>query len=154
MRAEAQRVGRELRQHVTGVLRVLAYQMAFELHNTTPVDTTNARNNWIASVGSDHGRTSGSKENPSTAGFFQGLREIAAFQISHGFIWLSNNVHYIVDLNQGYSPQAPPQFVQKAIGKVIRLVEMTHGIFRAGSTSEAASVVSSAAKPWDGIYRS
>jgi len=93
----------------------------------TPVDTGWARTNWVPGIGTPPTGTAGSRE-AAEAGILdtsmqqRGLAEVAAaYKLNQGSIFISNNVPYIVLLNEGSSAQAPAGFVQNAIMKAIEI---------------------------------
>lgn len=96
----------------------------------TPVDTGWARANWVPSIGQPlfldpgtQGREDQVARTPGRAGEQQGgLATVAAtYKLNQGSVFISNNVPYIVRLNQGSSRQAPAGFVQGAIEKAVRV---------------------------------
>ena len=83
----------------------------------TPVDTGWARANWIAQIGSPVTEAAGSPENVGEASSAQsaGLGSVLAYKLARGPVFISNNVPYIIRLNEGHSKQAASGFVQAAI---------------------------------------
>lgn len=114
-------VVRELRGGVQRVVRDLAVNITAELIERTPVDTGWARANWIPTIGaSDNTPATG---NPTTAIVpAQRNRQEAStaalatgYRLERGAVFISNNVPYILRLNDGSSKQAPSGFVQASI---------------------------------------
>ena len=90
----------------------------------TPVDTGWARANWIAQIGSPVTKAVGSQENVAAAeGATQaGLGSLLAYKLRAGSVFITNNVPYILKLNdEGSSSQAPKGFVQAAITAAVQL---------------------------------
>lgn len=83
----------------------------------TPVATGWARNNWIANVGTPITEAAGTPKNVGAASAAQqaGLGRALAYKLRAGPVFISNNVPYILRLNDGHSAQAAPGFVQRAI---------------------------------------
>jgi hypothetical protein len=110
----------------------------------TPVDTGWARANWIPQIGSPRTSTEGTREaaelgNVSTAGQEAGLASVVtSYTRERGAIYISNNVPYIVRLNEGSSKQAPKGFVQNAIAKAIR-VDLGSGLGAVAAPTSRAS---------------
>ncbi len=90
----------------------------------TPVDTGNARSNWLVSLsqprqdqispyapGNKLGR--GERANAQNA-INQGASVVGVARTGQD-IYIVNNVDYIGDLNQGSSRQAPANFVEMAV---------------------------------------
>jgi hypothetical protein len=99
----------------------------------TPVDTGFARANWIPEVGKSHEGTAGTREEAEagtldTSMHKKGLGSLLSYKLIRGRIYITNNVHYIVLLNEGSSAQAPAGFVQSAIERA--LVSLERGLFR------------------------
>ena len=100
------------------------------LTEDTPRDTGWARNNWIPEIGPGPNEPTGERENPDAAGAAQqqGIAAIAAtYKLGMGIITISNNVPYIVFLNEGSSKQAAPGFVQAAILRAVQSVDKPGG---------------------------
>lgn len=104
----------------------------------TPVDSGRARSNWIAQLGSAPSETRepyapGAKLGIQESGNAQGATDQAEAVIARykpgDDIHITNNLPYIQRLNDGWSAQAPENFVEKAIEagsqavKASRLVE-------------------------------
>ena len=96
----------------------------------TPVDTWFARTNWVTSILSPYAGVAGKKiytpgraKGQKAAGIDDGpLRDGIKSLDNHKFpqtVYITNNVDYVVDLNNGSSPQAAPDFVVRAIEKAI-----------------------------------
>lgn len=92
----------------------------------TPVDTGWARANWVPQVGTPRESVVGSRPTDKDAEEFSTAvqdTEVAKIAIGYraemGPIYISNNVPYIVALNDGHSKQAPAGFVQNAIRKAV-----------------------------------
>ena len=87
----------------------------------TPVDTGWARANWLATVSVSSKDVAGTAENVSAAVSEQqaGLGRLLAYRLAAGPVFISNNVPYILRLNEGSSAQAPAGFVQKAIQEAV-----------------------------------
>ena len=116
----------------------------------TPVDTGHARANWVASIGApveeEQGtrpeRLLGKLSHPvSTEAAERGIAEVATqYKLEKGRVFISNNVPYILALNEGHSQQAPAGFVQLAIAKAIeedlaKEYELTQELLKGGNGS-------------------
>ena len=111
------RTGKNIEQRADLIKRKIALEIYRELIETTPVDTGRAKAGW--NMGpmltnnvppkdkSGYGYDVNSNVDPSMAP--QGA----------DIIYLYNNVEYIGRLNAGSSTQAPREFVQIAIDKVV-----------------------------------
>lgn len=91
----------------------------------TPVDTGWARANWVPSIGAPVTATAGTRAEAEagqldTNAVTQGTQQVLGYKsVRQGNVYISNNVPYIELLNNGYSPQASPFFVQDAIAKAV-----------------------------------
>ncbi len=97
----------------------------------TPVDTGRARLNWLVGIGTPRrdvigdvprgpGSTAATAQLRGSQGAGAASESLSAAQAAligyrDGDIWLSNNLPYIVPLNDGHSRQAPAGFIQLAI---------------------------------------
>lgn len=86
----------------------------------TPIDTSAARQNWRVGVGSintlvDENQTDGSGQGAISRG-------IATIQSGGGIgkvVFISNGLKYLPRLNDGWSMQAPKNFVQISFNSVV-----------------------------------
>ena len=104
----------------------LSVQVATAIHNSvvrdTPVDTSRALSNWVVTIGNrfsgelapyylgSKGSTRGSSMQEALSAAALVLKTKRPGQA----IWISNNVSYIGDLNDGTSTQQPRGFVERA----------------------------------------
>jgi hypothetical protein len=156
MGSQAQRIGAELRQAVSSVIRMLALEIDAELRKATPVDTGHARRNWIASVGQPN--TQEAKDDAARA---EGIQAVLSYDLASGALWVSNVVPYIRSLNYGHSKQAPAGFVERAVDIAMQRVQQkvaSKGIdisklrseFQSAVGGEMAGNVASAYSPLSG----
>ena len=111
------KTGKNIEQRADLIKRKIALEIFKELIETTPVDTGRARAGWnlgpmlTANVPpkdkSGYGYDVSTTVNPSMA------------PQDAPIIYIYNNVEYIGRLNAGSSTQAPREFVQIAIDKVV-----------------------------------
>lgn len=89
----------------------------------TPVDTGRARSNWLVGLGAPVRRTVGSHSPGKHLGIGESANASASIGLASGTInarkpgqdiYISNNLEYINELNNGSSRQAPKNFVEKA----------------------------------------
>lgn len=97
------------------------------LIEATPVDTGWARANWVARIGSPFDEDLSDIEASPQAAAGAASRQQASlgavaarYQLQQGSVFVSNNVPYITNLNDGTSQQAPRSFVQMAIAKAVK----------------------------------
>ena len=126
---------------VRGVIRVLEAdaerrikKLTLDVHanlvEMTPVDTGWARANWVPSISSPY--PGGGQEFPTrearAAAVGQGrsvqqagTAAVLGYRLSMNAIYITNNVPYIEELNEGSSKKAPAGFVQYAIAQAIAM---------------------------------
>ena len=100
------------------VLDVVANLRKAGVDGGTPVDTGWARANWIPSHGGDSPTTpAGSKLSVGVAeaALQAGIGSLLSYKLLSGPVYVTNNVPYILRLNDGSSTQAAKGFVQAAI---------------------------------------
>lgn len=104
------------------LIRTVALTLEEELVLRTPIDTSRARTNWQLTVGSKPSSevpfTEGSRGSTASEAYTAAMNAAvkAAAEIKLGKpTYVSNCVHYIVDLNDGTSRQAPRNFVSHAV---------------------------------------
>lgn len=92
-----------------------------------PVDTGRARSSVVVSLGSPvdqqvqaryPGKKGSTASQNADAALQQAKSLISARQLNDP-IYVNISLAYIGRLNEGYSPQAPPQFIQKAISAAL-----------------------------------
>lgn len=113
------------------IVKAYVPELAADLADATPVDTSTALSNWQVSINNpqrdfidahNYGAF-GSTAFVSIMDTYQ-LAKIAAEPGRPGqSYWLSNNAPYIIDLNQGSSKQAPAMFIEKTIALSIKKIQ-------------------------------
>jgi len=119
---DLEKVSDELAQEVSALAIRVATAVVTDLAMMTPVDTSEAISNWIVSLGSPARRTIdphfpgqfGSTFGPSSAETVSDAKAVLTAKIPGQAIYISNNLTYIEDLNEGSSRQAPAGFVERA----------------------------------------
>ncbi len=88
----------------------------------TPVDTGRAKGNWQASIGRpDRGQTS-ALDKSGSATVNKASSVVSSLKLGHVF-YLSNNLPYITDLENGTSKQAPHGMVRLTVAEYEKYVE-------------------------------
>lgn len=115
----------DLSKFTEGLIKDLTLDITANLIESTPVDTGWARANWVPSIGSPRTSTVGTRieaeaGSVDTSAQSSGISSISVqYRLSQGAIFISNNVDYIVKLNEGTSAQAPAMFVEIAIEEAV-----------------------------------
>lgn len=125
MSGELTRLIRTLEDFVDFNVRELTVNLTANLIEDTPRDTGWARANWIPNIGAPFQGTSGTRFQAesgriNTSHQTRGTARVSAvYSITMGNVYITNNVPYIVQLNEGSSTQAPEGYVQIAIDETI-----------------------------------
>ena len=112
------KVYQQLENYVNGLTRDLVVKFNTDIAEVTPIDTGWAQTNWVASVGNSIDTTQGTRLEAEEGILYpqaqmDGINQIrTSYNINQGNVFISNNVPYITDLNEGTSAQAPEGFVQ------------------------------------------
>ena len=119
-------VARETEEETTRLLRGAAMQMLTGLVLNTPVDTGRARGNWLAGINQPVDVEAGVEDPSGGITIARGQLKVLRAKFVDD-IWLSNNVPYIVPLNDrpnprhpgsAWSSQAPLQWMENEVEKV------------------------------------
>lgn len=117
-----------LGKHAERTIAKLTLDIHYNLLRATPVDTGWARANWVPSLGipieppqPDFQTRDERAQAVSGARGAQeaGQASIVGYRLAAGPAWISNNVPYLEELNQGSSKQAPAGFAQMAIATAV-----------------------------------
>ena len=128
MRRHGKRVEREAADLKSEVALVVDQNLVL----STPVDEGTARSNWVVSIGSPSLKTIQAYSPGNDLGIGEGANANAAIQqaqaalssnVLNADIFISNNLPYIMKLNDGYSAQAPAGMIERAIQSGLRLIE-------------------------------
>lgn len=117
----------EIKQRANLAKVKLAQTIAFNLIMATPIDTSKALSNWIASLNNPKSKVikahfvgiDGSTHDQSSLMAYLIANEIVQRAKIGQSIYITNSVDYIDLLNQGYSNQAPVRFIEKAVNKSV-----------------------------------
>ena len=118
MRVTARAVG----DNATAAVREVSEKVGVTVVYGTPVDTSRARMNWQGSVGEPAqgvlapypSQPAGPNDGPRVA--IASIRAATAdYDGQKDGVFITNNLDYIQDLNNGSSSQAPADFVAQAV---------------------------------------
>lgn len=118
-------IAKDIPENANAIVRLTALAIQQSLVLQTPVDTGRARANWQVNINAPANGTleqfplaakGDSVGLPGPSGSFAMTEAIKATQnFVGGSIFITNNLPYIVPLNNGHSQQAPAGFIQTAI---------------------------------------
>lgn len=97
----------------------VALKLLRELVVISPVDTGRFVGNWVVGIGRRNTAKSVSADPGRSIALRRGAQVIKRHRGPRS-IFLSNNLPYAARLNEGWSQQAPANFVEKAIAKVTK----------------------------------
>ena len=124
--------GRKVTEGADALTRRVALAADQAVVMGTPVDTGRARSNWIVALGAAPSQTieayspgeAGNTEAANTqAALDQGEAVIRGYRGEGQEIHITNNLPYIQRLNDGYSAQAPANFVEQAVLEAVQVVQ-------------------------------
>jgi|TARA_Y100000310_G_scaffold160698_2_gene160513 hypothetical protein len=123
--SQLNRILRGLEEHVEQVVIRVTLNIHGVLVKATPVDVGWARANWIPNLRVAWVENLEGVE-PKVGGANskqqQGVASVLSFQLGANgpLIYISNNVPYILKLNDGHSRQAPSAFIQKGVKEGVK----------------------------------
>lgn len=123
----AERIRRRARQVEKGAsaaLRATALVISQTVTLATPVDTGHARANWQVGIDTSITEEIDANDESGAATVSKNAGTIRTAQ-PRKMIVLSNNVPYILRLNEGSSEQAPAMFIQIAILQAVAALKKT-----------------------------
>lgn len=123
--------GRQVAENTDRLVRKVALAADQAVVMGTPVDTGRARSNWIAQIGSAPSGTidayapgdAGSTAGANTQAAIDQAESVISGYNSGEEIHITNNLPYIQRLNDGYSAQAPANFVEQAVVEAAQVVQ-------------------------------
>jgi hypothetical protein len=110
-----------IEKRVDETVRKVAIQALQGVVLATPVDTGRARGNWLVSLGYATKVPISRLDKGGGSAIADGRATIAQRREGQD-VYLTNNVAYIGRLNEGYSAQAPAQFVQTAVAQAVAVI--------------------------------
>jgi len=132
---------KDLTAFTEDVVKAIAIEVTANLQEATPVATGFARASWIPSLGSPSSGTGGLPESPNPAEAAAGIARIAAYKLTDGKVFVTNNASYIQQLARGSSSKAPAGFDRVAIERGMR--DATAALSTSSTRGLRARVVSS-----------
>lgn len=104
-------------------MRALTLNVLKDLIIGTPVKTGLARGNWQVTSMKPAEEPVSTLDPDGSATLAKGSSGISENNFNTGPLWISNNLPYIADLEDGNSKQAPNGWVENALLKVKRMAE-------------------------------
>lgn len=121
--ADMNKLADSIPQAISSYKVKIAQTIVADLAYKTPVDTSQAISNWVVTLGArnvgivppHYPGESGSTRNASAQETIQRANIVLQQKKPGQSIFITNNLPYIVRLNDGYSAQAPAGFVERSI---------------------------------------
>ena len=102
----------------------------------TPVDTGRAKGNWVVGIDSRNTSSRGDNFLGGSEAMMNIATETQNFNAAtHSSVHISNNLPYIVRLNEGWSMKADPGFVEDSMKKGLDAVKFSQAWVDAGVIS-------------------
>lgn len=123
-------LGLQVTDGVDKAVRRVALAIDQAVVTATPVDTGRARSNWLVSVGAQIEDTiapyaPGTKGSTAAQNVSQALEQAKGAVSGYrggSAIYISNNLPYIQRLNDGWSAQAPVNYVEAAVDAAVAAI--------------------------------
>ena len=115
--AKSLSIADEMTDEINREARALGINLLNGLTRVTPVDTGRARGNWFVGINQPVRTIKPTRRSQESVNDAR-LAIKNAEAIQYPTIIISNNLPYIIPLNEGHSTQAPAKFVELAIQKV------------------------------------
>ena len=158
MGRQSRRIADGMRREAADIIKFITLLIDRKLRRNpsrggTPVDTGHARANWVPSVGEPF---RGNVEGVAPSEHDRGVIAVLGYKLGDGPAWVTNNVPYILFLNDGSSAQSPAGFIERAIAEAVQEARDKFGNVNvsAGTTgslgAEMAGNVASAYNPLGG----
>lgn len=114
----AEKIKQIFDRRVTKLMKAATFEFFRTITISTPVDTGRARAGWTLSINVPSGYVppEGKYGMPS-------MPKLGNFTVKD-VIYISNNLPYIVPLNNGHSEQAPARFVESSAARVQNAVSV------------------------------
>ena len=100
-------------------LEVHANLQSHPTEGGTPIDTGFASASWIPAVGEANLAVAGSRDAVDKGLSDAGAAAVLTYRLNQGAVFVSNNVPYILKVNDGWSQQAPAGFVDSAVERAV-----------------------------------
>jgi len=105
-------------QHIVPFTKKIAFQVLEGVILTTPVDIGRARGNWQLEVGNEPKDEIDTWDKKGNETLTKGLNKMTALK-PFVPVYITNNVPYIIPLEEGHSPQIQPhQMIKGTLDRV------------------------------------
>ena len=113
---DLKRFGRVTRQQAEVIFRKIALELDYVVVLGTPVDTGRARGNWYPSIGAPSDTVDWESKGQA-ASIGRVTATVTSAKLG-SVVWLTNNLPYILPLENGHSKQAPSGMVDLNLDRI------------------------------------
>jgi hypothetical protein len=115
---DLKKFGEVTREQAKIIFRKISLELDARIVLSTPVDTGRARGNWFPSLNSPSSRIEMDARDKGGAGAMSAAQGIINIADLGETIWFTNNLPYILPLENGHSGQAPEGMVDVNLNAV------------------------------------
>lgn len=108
---DLKKFGKVTKEQAQTIFRKIALELDSRVVLSTPVDTGRARGNWFPSINSPSSALDMNAQDKSGSAAIGALTGVAMGAQLGDTIWMTNNLPYILPLENGHSKQAPQGMV-------------------------------------------
>ena len=115
---DLKRFGEVTREQARTIFQKITLELDSAVVLATPVDSGRARGNWFPSVGAPSSAVNMNAKDKSGAAAIAAINSTVMGADIGDVIWLTNNLPYILPLENGWSKQAPQGMVDENLNRV------------------------------------
>lgn len=115
---DLEKFGKVTEEEATLIIRKIALDLDSAIVLATPVDTGRARGNWYPSLNKPSDEMDLNKLDPSGNEATSKINSTVALFKLGDTVWMTNNLPYILPLENGHSQQAPQGMVDNNLERV------------------------------------
>lgn len=116
--ADLKKFGNATREQAEVIFRKITIDLDRRVVLGTPVDTGRARGNWFATIGTPSAAVNDAARDKSGGGAIAAATSTAMSAELGTTVWLTNNLPYILMLENGSSQQAPEGMADRNVQAV------------------------------------
>lgn len=115
---DLKKFGQVTRAQARTIFQKIALDLDTAVVLATPVDEGRARGNWFPSINSPSSEVDMAATDKSGSGAISALESVVAKADLGDTIWQTNNLPYILPLENGWSQQAPEGMVDENLNRI------------------------------------
>lgn len=120
------KLANKVEKNTESLMKDVGYSILSRVVYDTPVDTGRARANWLVNFGSSNNYSTTQKDVAGHSTVGKGSDIIGSYKYGN-VVYITNNVDYIVKLNNGWSNRWQPEagYVERSIKAGLYTVDMS-----------------------------